>query len=206
MTPFPRTYHASQLSPLPRGRGWGLDRGSGREIFVQVRTSGLRIASVAGRPRQATQPPAPGPGSGLDRVSGREIFVQVRTSGLRIASVAGRPRQATQPPAPGPGSGLDRVSGREIFVQVRTSGLRIASEIPSWAPMCGRQPAGGPSSGNPRSGWRSWAKRSVLTRDPGPNPDPRNTVPAAVPPSPDPRAASWPAPGETSSVSGPRPT
>ena len=30
-------------TPLPPGPGWGLDRGSGREIFVQVRPSGLCI-------------------------------------------------------------------------------------------------------------------------------------------------------------------
>ena len=38
-------HHASQLSPLSLGPGWGLDRGSGREIFVQVRRSGPRIES-----------------------------------------------------------------------------------------------------------------------------------------------------------------
>ena len=36
--PFTRTKHASQLNPSGTGPGWGLDRGSGREIFVEVRT------------------------------------------------------------------------------------------------------------------------------------------------------------------------
>ena len=46
----------------------------------------------------------------------------------------------------------------------------------SLAPIGERQPAGGPSSGHPRSGCRSWAKRSVLTREQDPDPDPRKAA------------------------------
>ena len=60
--------------PIAPGPGWGLDRVSGREIFVQVRRSGPRIASeippwprsAKGRPRvarlRATRDKAAGPG------------------------------------------------------------------------------------------------------------------------------------------------
>jgi hypothetical protein len=118
-------------------------------------------------------PPPPGPGRGSERLPGRMIFVQVRTSGPRIESAADRTRQSTQPPVPGSGSGFgSRVRARDF-----RSGSQIGAtdriRDTSLAPICERQPAGGPSSGRPRSGWWSWTKRSVLTRDPGPDPDPK---------------------------------
>ena len=85
-----------------------------------------------------------------------------------------------------PGSGLG--SGSRVRARDFRSGSQIGAtdriRDTSLAPICERQAAGGPSSGHPRSGCLSWAKRSVLTREPGPNPDPtKKGQPPRVSPS-----------------------
>ena len=119
------------------GPGSGLDRGSGREIFVQVCTSGPLIGSeiplwprcAEGSPRVARL----GPPS--TRLPVLDEKIRPSCSNVRSRS----PTQTTPVQSPksdtGPGSGLDRGSGREIFVQVCTSGPLIGSEIPLW-PRC----------------------------------------------------------------------
>ena len=96
-------------------------------------------------------------------------------SAVLLTNVSVQPsesRQSTQRNVPGSGFG----SGSRVRARDFRSGSPIGGPDrirDTFVGPDGRKAARGwPGTGHPRSGWRSWTKRSVLTREPGPNPDP----------------------------------
>ena len=157
-------------------------------IFVQVRRSGPRIESgrFATPTRQKHRPFFPGSGWAIGQALRGDDF----RPGSQIG-VTDRIRPFCYPNTPETPSVLFPGSGLVIGSRGRARDFRPGSQIGVTdrirdtfvTPICGRQPAGGPSSGHSRSGWRSWTERSVLTRDPIANPDPTGDR-SPVPPAP----------------------
>ena len=121
-----------------------------RDTFVgpDLRKAARGVARLRGARDQAAGPGRKGP-------SDVQLGFPSRITPVESASFQGvgvcRSDHASGFPTRslGRGPGFQGRPGRMIFVQVRRSGPRIASEIPSWAPICGRQPAGWPVFGAP---------------------------------------------------------